>query len=90
MPLNMKLPFAHSNVAAVEVGGAWPVVGFIPATNRCMVGLQVVLLSAPTSIASIIVVGPHHAAVTHVGGRQLRSGPSGAHGSAGYSQKVLI
>jgi hypothetical protein len=26
MPLNMKLPFAHSNVAAVE--GAWPVMGF--------------------------------------------------------------
>jgi hypothetical protein len=26
MPLNMELPFAHSNVAAVE--GAWPVMGF--------------------------------------------------------------
>jgi hypothetical protein len=26
MPLNMKPPFAHSNVAAVE--GAWPVMGF--------------------------------------------------------------
>jgi hypothetical protein len=26
MPLNMKLSFAHSNVAAV--GGAWPVMGF--------------------------------------------------------------
>jgi hypothetical protein len=26
MPLNMKLSFAHSNVAAVE--GAWPVMGF--------------------------------------------------------------
>jgi hypothetical protein len=32
-----------------------------------MVGLQVVLLSAPTSLASIMVVGPHQAAVTHVG-----------------------
>jgi hypothetical protein len=27
MPLNMKLSFAHSDVAAVE--GAWPVMGFI-------------------------------------------------------------
>jgi hypothetical protein len=33
-----------------------------------MVGLQVVMLGAPTSLASIMVVGPHHAAVTHVGG----------------------
>jgi hypothetical protein len=34
-----------------------------------MVNLQVVMLSAPTSLASIImVIGPHHAAVTHVGG----------------------
>jgi hypothetical protein len=32
-----------------------------------MVGLQVVLLSAPTSFASIMVIGPHHAAVIHVG-----------------------
>jgi hypothetical protein len=32
-----------------------------------MVGLQVVLLSAPTSLASIMVIGPHHAAVTHAG-----------------------
>jgi hypothetical protein len=33
-----------------------------------MVNLQVVLLSAaPTSLASIMVVVPHHAAVTHVG-----------------------
>jgi hypothetical protein len=32
-----------------------------------MVDLQVVLLSAPTSLASIMVIGPHHAAVTHVG-----------------------
>jgi hypothetical protein len=27
MPLNMELPFAHSNMAAVE--GAWTVMGFI-------------------------------------------------------------
>jgi hypothetical protein len=34
-----------------------------------MVSLQVVLLSAPTSLASIMAIaGPHHAAVTHVGG----------------------
>jgi hypothetical protein len=33
-----------------------------------MVSLQVVLLSAPTSLASIVVIGPHHAAVTHVEG----------------------
>jgi hypothetical protein len=33
-----------------------------------MVGLQAVMLSAPTSLASIMVIGPHHAAVTHVGG----------------------
>jgi hypothetical protein len=33
-----------------------------------MVNLQVVMLSAPTSLASIMVIGgPHHAAVTHVG-----------------------
>jgi len=33
-----------------------------------MVNLQIVMLSAPTSLASIMVIGPHHAAVTHVGG----------------------
>jgi hypothetical protein len=32
-----------------------------------MVDLQIVLLSAPTSLASTAVIGPHHAAVTHVG-----------------------
>jgi hypothetical protein len=32
-----------------------------------MVNLQVVMLSAPTSLASIMVIGPHHAAVTHAG-----------------------
>jgi hypothetical protein len=38
-----------------------------PATNRCMVSLQIVMLGAPTSLAGIMVIGPHHAAVTHVG-----------------------
>jgi len=33
-----------------------------------MVSLQVVMLGAPTSLAGIMVIGPHHAAVTHVGG----------------------
>jgi hypothetical protein len=32
-----------------------------------MVNLQIAMLSAPTSLASIMVVGPHHAAVTRVG-----------------------
>jgi hypothetical protein len=32
-----------------------------------MVGLQIVMLSAPTSLASIVVIGSRHAAVTHVG-----------------------
>ena len=32
-----------------------------------MVNLQLVMLSAPTSLASIMVIGPHHAAVAHVG-----------------------
>jgi hypothetical protein len=32
-----------------------------------MVNLQVVMLSAPASLASIMMTGPHHAAVTHAG-----------------------
>jgi hypothetical protein len=32
-----------------------------------MVGLQVVMLSAPTSLDIIMVIGPYHAAVKHVG-----------------------
>jgi hypothetical protein len=32
-----------------------------------MVSFQIMLLGAPTSLASIMVIGPHHAAVTHVG-----------------------
>jgi hypothetical protein len=49
-----------------------------------MVSLQVVMLGAPTSLASIMVIGPHHAAVTHVGGssevgqreHMVRQGPT--------------
>jgi hypothetical protein len=37
-----------------------------------MMDLRVVLLSAPTSFAGIMVIGPHHAAVTHVGGAPKR------------------
>jgi hypothetical protein len=60
MPLNMnmKLSFSRSNVAAVE--GAWPVMGFTSHHNRCTVGLQVVLLSAPASLASIMAIGCPH------------------------------
>jgi hypothetical protein len=43
------------------------VMGYIPATNRCMVSPQVVMLSAPTSLAGIMTTGPHHAAAMHVG-----------------------
>jgi hypothetical protein len=50
-----------------------------------MVSLQVVLLSAPTSLASTMVIVPHHAAVTHAGySSEVRSGPAEAHVSAGY------
>jgi hypothetical protein len=61
-----------------------------------MVNLQVVLLSAPTSLASLMMIGPHHAAVTHVGDSseaskwQVGQREHMAHGSAGYSQKVLV
>jgi hypothetical protein len=54
-----------------------------------MVNLQVVLLGAPTSLASIMVIGPHHAAVTHAGdSSEVRQQEQ--HGPAGYSQKVLV
>jgi hypothetical protein len=33
-----------------------------------MASLQIALLGAPTSLASIMVIGPHHAAVKYVGG----------------------
>jgi hypothetical protein len=32
-----------------------------------MLDLRVVLLGAPTSLASTLVIGPHHAAVIYVG-----------------------
>jgi hypothetical protein len=68
------------------------------ATNRCMVSFQVVMLSAPTSLASIMVIGPHHAAVTHVGGssevgqreHMVRQGFTGSQESAGLSFCVLV
>jgi hypothetical protein len=64
----MKLSFAHSNVAAVE--GAWPVMGFTSHHNSCMVGLEVVLLGAPTSLANILwwSVRTTPPCVTHVRG----------------------
>ena len=54
-----------------------------------MVGLQVVLLGAPTSLASIMAIGPHHAAVTHVGDSSWRLG-KGSQESAGLSSCVLL
>jgi hypothetical protein len=51
MPLNMKLSFAHSN-GAEPVEGAWPVMGF--ASHQQVHGgpPAVVMLGAPTSLAS--------------------------------------
>jgi hypothetical protein len=59
-----------------------------------------VLLGAPNSLASTIVVGPHHAAVTHLGDSSEGSGPAGAacsiwfgkgsQESAGLSSCVLV
>jgi hypothetical protein len=42
------------------------VMGFTSHQQIHGVGLQIALLGAPTSLASIAVIGPHHAAVTHV------------------------
>jgi hypothetical protein len=61
-----------------------------------MLGLRIVLLSAPNPLASIMVlIGPHRAAapLPHIilrrssekGQREQHTG-----GSAGYSQKVLV
>jgi hypothetical protein len=62
-----------------------------------MVGLQVVMLGAPTSLASIMAIGPHHAAVTHVGGSSEVAWASGSawfgkgsQKSAGLSFCVLV
>jgi hypothetical protein len=68
MPLNMKLSFAYSNVAAVE--GAWPVMGF--ASHQQVHGepsdrIACCWVLPLPSLASIMVIVPHHAAVTHVG-----------------------
>jgi hypothetical protein len=56
MPLNMELSFAHPNVAAVE--GVWYVACgglYQPPTDAWRWSFQVVLLGAPTSLASIMV-----------------------------------
>jgi hypothetical protein len=53
-----------------------------------MVNLQLVVLGAPTSLAGIMVIGPHHAAVTHVGDSSEVAGPAGAHGSARVGRRV--
>jgi hypothetical protein len=56
-----------------------------------MVDLKVVvLLGAPTSLASNVVIGPHYAAVTHVGDSSEVGQREHIHGSAGYSQKVMV
>ena len=62
-----------------------------------MVNLQIVMLSAPTSLAGIMVIGPHHAAVTHVGGSSdvgKQTSGSTRHmvrmGIQKYPQEVLV
>jgi hypothetical protein len=63
-----------------------------------MVNLRFVLLSAPASLAGIMVIGPHHAAVTHagdsseVGQREHIRGSARVHSqeSAGLSFCVLV
>jgi hypothetical protein len=63
----------------------------LPATNRCIVGLQVVMLSAPTSLSGIMVIGPHHAAVTHVGdSSEVGQREHMVRGSARVHKKVLV
>jgi hypothetical protein len=95
MPLNTKLSFAHSNAAAVE--GAWPVMGF--SSHQQMhaepPGRIVVGLGTPTSLASIMVVGPHHTAATHAGEAPKRASGSTWFGRAsqleiGLSFYVLV
>jgi hypothetical protein len=62
------------------------------------VNLQIALLGAPTSLASTMVIVPHHAAVTTSEiAPKWASGSPWSHGSwfvvrlaAGYSQKVLV
>jgi hypothetical protein len=68
MPLNMELPFAHSNVAAVE--GAWPVMGFTShqqmhgEPSDRIVGCWVLPLPSPTPWWSVRTTPP---CVTHAG-----------------------
>jgi hypothetical protein len=54
-----------------------------------MANLQVVLLGAPTSLASIMVIGPHHAAVKYVGGSS-ESGQREHMVRQGIHREVLI
>jgi hypothetical protein len=49
---------------------------FVAATNSCTMGLQIALLGAPTSLASTMVIGPHYAAATYVGGAPKRASRS--------------
>jgi hypothetical protein len=62
-----------------------------------MVNLQIVMLSAPTSLASIMVIGPHHAAASHTSeiAPKWASGSTpwfgkGSQESAGLSFCVLL
>jgi hypothetical protein len=60
-----------------------------------MLNLRVVFLSAPTSLASIMVIDPHNAAATHVGGAPKRGSRSTWFGRAsqleiGLSSCVLV
>ena len=89
MPLNMKLSFAHSNVAAVE--GAWPVMGFSShqqmqpcwAFGSCCWVLLRPLLS-PALWWPVCTTPPSHTS------EELRSGPAGAHGSGGHRSWKLV
>jgi hypothetical protein len=49
-----------------------------------MLGLRVVLLGAPTSLAGIMVIDPHHAAATHT--RRCSSEPKRASGSTWFGK----
>jgi hypothetical protein len=57
----------------------WALFSSHQATNRCELNLRVVLLGAPTSLASIMVIGTHHAAATHVGEAPKRASGSTEH-----------
>jgi hypothetical protein len=55
-----------------------------------MVGLQVVMLGAPTSLTRIIMAGPHHAAVIHAGDSSEVGQREGPQESVGLSFCVLV